>query len=81
MTKHEALAIIEASLPALDAGQAMALADVAQSMTRPRRSLSDREKHLLLQSHADFADGRTVTLEQSRARTDALFARFRAANP
>lgn len=50
-------------------------------MTGGMRQLSDREIQLVVQSKADFAEGRTVTLEQSRARTDALFARHRANNP
>lgn len=43
------------------------------------RPLSEREKGLLEQSKADFAAGRTVTLEELRARSDALFARHRVA--
>ena len=82
MTRAEAIAIIEKGLAEADDDTLERAADVFREAgigSVLGRPLSDREKALLEQSKADFAAGRTVTLEESRARSDALFARHRAA--
>jgi hypothetical protein len=58
------------------------VADVAAPMVpmgKPLRPLSTRERELLAASRRDFAEGRTLTMEEWRASTDAAFARYRAA--
>lgn len=83
MTRTEAIATITRTLASFDDERVLAVARIVASMdgplAKPIRALSEREAALLAQSKADFAAGRTVTLEQSRARTDALFAQFEAA--
>jgi hypothetical protein len=83
MTRTEAIASITRKLASFDDERVQAVAEIVAEMdaptAKPFRALSNREAALLEQSKADFAEGRTVTLEESRARTDALFARFEAA--
>ncbi len=83
MTRHEAIATITSKLAGADDETVQAVADFVQSMTGPVqvRSLSDRELALLEQAKEDFRLGRTDTLEDFKARTDAMLARHRAAKP
>lgn len=83
MTRAEAIAIIEKGLAEADDDTIERAAELFRGAgvgSVLGRQLSDREKALIERSKADFAAGQTVTLEESRARTDALFARHRAAN-
>ena len=60
------------------------MAEFVHSMTAPAsavRPLSAREYSLLEQSREDFKAGRTVTMDEFMASTDAMFARYRAAKP
>ena len=43
----------------------------------PVHPLSPRERSLLDQAREDFKAGRTSTMEEVTARTDAMFARYR----
>lgn len=83
MTRTETIASITSKLAEADDETVQAIADFVQSMTPPLqvRPLSERERGLLEQSGRDFENGDTLTMEESIARTDALFARHRAAEP
>ena len=87
MTRTEAIATITARLADADDETVKSVADFVQSLVQPvtasppLRPLSAREHSLLEQAKEDFKAGRTYTLEESKARTDALFARYRAAKP
>jgi hypothetical protein len=81
MTQTETIDVISQRLAGLDDRRLKEVADMIEAMSVPdatRRSLSDRETKLLIAACADFANGRTVTIDESRARTDALFARYEA---
>ena len=78
MTRTEAIAIIEKALPSADE-QTLAAAAVLFQSTTPSasvlpRQLSGRERSLLAQSKADFAAGRSYTLEESIAMLDEHLA-------
>ena len=79
MSRHEAIATINAALAKADDETVEAVAEFVQSLSeaRPVRPLSERERGLLEQSRRDFAEGRTHTMEEFMARTDALIARHR----
>ena len=83
MTRTEAIATITRKLASVDDEGVLTVAEFVRDLdapsARPVRTLSERELALLAQSKADFAEGRTVTMEECRARTDALFARFETA--
>jgi hypothetical protein len=84
MTRAEALNTIAAKLAVLDDDRVQAVAELIADFAAPSahelRVLSDREHALLAQARQDFASGRTVTLSESRARTDALFAQYEASH-
>ncbi len=79
MSRHEAIATINARLAEADDETVEAVAEFLRSISglRPLRQLSDRERGLLEQSRRDFAEGRTHTMDEFMARTDALLARHR----
>lgn len=83
MTRTEAIATITRKLASFDDEGVLTVAEFVHDLdapsAQPVRALSERELGLLAQSKADFAAGRTVTLEEIRADTDALFAEFEAA--
>lgn len=81
MTRHEAIATINSKLADADDETVQAVADIVESMTAPAqvRPLSERELALLEQAKEDFRLGRTDTLEDFKARTDAMLARYRVA--
>jgi hypothetical protein len=86
MTRKEAIAIIEQMLPSLDDEAAMALAEMAQSLAQSSvpspdepfvmRKLTDEELRLIEQSKEDFRQGRTYSLSEARAMTDAFLAKL-----
>jgi len=82
MTRTETIATINAKLGSLDDERLQAVAeivdDVAEEVIRP---LTARELTLLDQSKSDFEAGRTLTLAEARARTDAYLAEHRALRP
>lgn len=83
MTRHDAIAAINARLADADDETVEAVAEFVRSLDEPRpvRPLSERERSLLEQSRADFKAGRTYTMEESRARTDAMLAKYRTPKP
>lgn len=84
MTRTEAIAKINARLSSLADDEVLTVADmldhIADAQTGIRR-LTPRELQLIEQSKADFQDGRTSTLQESRAFVEAELARRRAARP
>ena len=78
MTRTEAIAIIEKSLPTADERTLAAAAALFQSALHGAsvvpRPLSARERALLAQSKADFAAGRAYSLEESIASLDERLA-------
>ncbi len=81
MTRSEALAIIEAALPALDDARVEKLAEMARALAEPQpvlRKLTAEELALIEQSKEDFRLGRTLTMEEARAGTDAFLKQLEA---
>jgi hypothetical protein len=77
MTRTEALAIINAKLSSLDDERVMTVADIVQDLAQPDdlpRDLTPRELALIEQSKEDFKAGRTYSLAEARAMTDAFLA-------
>ena len=84
MNRHDTIASINEQLEQADDETVEAVADYVRSVTAAApalRPLSERERRLLAQSREDFKNGEVLTLEDSIARTDALFAKYRAAKP
>lgn len=81
MSRHEAIATINAALAKSDDETVEAVAEFVRSLSeaRPLRELSERERGLLEQSRRDFAEGRTHTMEEFMERTDAMLDRYRTA--
>lgn len=82
MTRSEAIAIIERSLPSADEATLSAAAALFQA-ARPEssvlpRTLTPREMALVEQSKADFNAGRTYTVREARVYIDEALARRRA---
>ena len=76
MTRTEAIDVINRSLAAIDDARVQMLADIARSMAEPIKplSLTPDELAALERSKADFAAGRTHTLEEMDAFLDAAAA-------
>ena len=73
MTRTEAIAAISAKLATLDDERVLTVADIVQSLdetSAPLRQLSVREQALLAQSKADFAAGRSYSLQEVKAMLD-----------
>ena len=71
------MAIITAKLPSLNDEGVLAIADIVQSIEAADelpRELTPDELALIEQSKDDFKSGRTYTLDQARAMTDAFLA-------
>lgn len=83
MNRNEIIAAINAQLEAADDETVEAIAGYVDAVTKalPGRRLSERERALLEASRRDFEAGRTYSLEESKARTDALLARYRTHKP
>ncbi len=80
MNRHDAIATINAKLADADDETVESVAEFVQALSgRRMRPLSEREKALLEQSREDFKAGRTLSMEEFMAQTDAMFARHRAA--
>ena len=77
MTKTEAIAIITSQLAGLDEERVLTVADIVQSMSSTddlTRDLTTDELAQLEHSREDFATGRTYSLAEARALTDASLA-------
>jgi hypothetical protein len=83
MTRAEAIATITAKLGALDDERLQAVVEIVDDIAANEalRPLTARELALLDQSKADFKEGRTLSLDEARARTDAYLAERRALRP
>lgn len=78
MSKFEVIATITAQLADADDETVEAVAAFVRSLTAaPVRPLSPREQNLLAQSRADFEAGRTLTMDEFMASTDAMLSRHR----
>ncbi len=81
MTRIEAIAVINAKLASLDDEAVKTVADfvddVATSDELPR-ALTPEELALIARSKEDFKAGRTLSIDQAMARTDAFLAERRA---
>lgn len=81
MTRSEAIALINAELAACDDARVLAIAEmVSGGLPEPSglpRALTARELALIEQSKEDFKAGRTLTIEEARARTNAYLAQRR----
>ena len=81
MTRSEAIARINARLSSLDDERVLTVADIVDEIAisdDASRQLTAHELALIEQSRQDFRAGRTLTLEEARARTDAFLAQRRA---
>jgi hypothetical protein len=80
MTRTEAIARINDRLSLIDDQQLAAVADVVEAIATDDlpRQLTDREVALIEQSKEDFRAGRTLSVAEARARTDAFLAQQRA---
>lgn len=77
MTRTEAIAVINAKLASLDDERVKAVADIVQDIAAGDdlvRDLTARELALIEQSKEDFKQGRTYSLAEARAITDAALA-------
>jgi hypothetical protein len=83
MTRTEAIATITAKLSALDDERLQAVVEIVDDIAANEalRPLTARELALLDQSKADFKEGRTLSLDEARARTDAYLAERRPLRP
>ena len=85
MTRTEAIAIIEKALPVADDATLAAAAELLQSAQSDEsvlpRALTARELDLIEQSKADFAAGRTYSIDEARAQSDAFLGTLRAKYP
>ncbi len=83
MTRSEAIAIITATLPALDEVQAATLAELAQTLVQSpvALSLTDEDRDGIARAREDFKAGRAHSSSEARAMTAAFFAKLRGASP
>ena len=83
MTRTEAISVIADKLASLDDEGVLSLAEHAEDLADARavRSLTERELALIEQAKADFTAGRTYTMEEARALSDAFIAGLRAKYP
>lgn len=81
MPRTEAMALITAKLASLDDERVLAVAEIIDDIAADdgsMRPLTARELALIEQSKADFKSGRTLSLDEARARTDAFLVQRRA---
>ena len=80
MTRIETIATLTAKLGALDDERLQAVIEIVEDISSNdmMRPLAAREIALLEQSRADFKEGRTLSLDEARARTDAYLAERRS---
>ncbi len=80
MTRSQAIAIIKETLASLDDEGVEAVAEFVQSMGRPLDvgQLTPEELAGIERSKADFREGRTYSLEEARALSDAMVAQRRS---
>jgi len=83
MTRSEAISVIADKLVSLDDEGAQSLAEHAEDLADASavRPLTERELVLIEQAKADFAAGRSYTMEEARALSDAFIVGLRAKYP
>ena len=84
MTRTDAIAIINAKLATLDDARVLTIAEIVDDIaadTGSVRSLTERELALVEQSKADFAAGRTYSIEEVRAHSDEFIKTLRGKHP
>jgi hypothetical protein len=83
MTRTEALAKIQASLPALADEQVDALAEMVAAWAQPHDPLDLTPEELagIERSREDFKHGRTLTDDEYQAEMDVFMARLAAKQP
>jgi hypothetical protein len=87
MTRAQTIDTIRSKLASLEQLDDHRLASVAEFLdaltddSEPIRQLTPRERALVDQSRADFAEGRTLSADEARARTDAYLAERRRPRP
>lgn len=83
MTRTEAIAIINAKLPALDDEGVAAVAEVVEQLAQAPVSLdlTDDELAALERSKEDFKAGRTYSSAEYKAEMDAFMVRLAAKYP
>ena len=84
MTRTEAIAVINAKLASLDDERVLAVAEIVDDIaadTGAVRELTARELTLLEQSKADFAAGRTYSVDEIRAHSDDFIRTLRSKHP
>ena len=77
MTRTEAIAIITEKLSSFDDERVMAVAGIVEDLAQDDdqlRDLTPGELALIEQSKDDFKHGRTYSLAEARAMTDAFLA-------
>ena len=81
MTRAEAIKTIAANLSRLGEDELSTLVDVTTSWVQPEQAfrLTDVERAGVERSREDFKAGRTLTLDEAEARTDAYLAARRDA--
>ncbi len=81
MTKAEAIDKISANLSLLGEDDLGTLVEVTASWVQPAQAfqLNDAERAAVARSREDFKAGRTLSLDEAEARTDAFLAARRAA--
>lgn len=79
MTRTETIATITAKLSTLDDERLQAVAEIVANAAAGEilRPLTARELALLEQSKSDFAAGRTYSVDEVRAHSDALIRSLR----
>lgn len=80
MIRSQAIAIIEETLASLDDEGVEAVAEFVQSMGRPLdiSQLTPDELAGIERSKADFREGRTYSLDEARAISEAMIAKRRS---
>jgi hypothetical protein len=83
MTRSEAITVITSRLASLGDEGLSSLAEHAEDLGEAGavRQLTERELALVEQAKADFAAGRTYTMEEARLLFDAFIAGLRAKYP
>jgi hypothetical protein len=83
MTRSEAIAIINAKLPALDDDRLSTVAELVEQMTQSDMALdlTDEELAAIERSKADFKAGRTLSSQEYKAEMDAFMTRLAAKYP
>jgi hypothetical protein len=80
MTRTKSITIIKDALAVLDDADVATVAEIVQTMAQPFefRDLTPEELAGIERSKADFREGRTYSLEEARALSEAMVANRRS---